>query len=459
MSYMNNKFRKVILLIVDIAILYGALYLTLIIRSFSIPEYDYVSIHLEPFSILFIFWLFVFYLSEMYNLNYAINNRKFYYLTLRSFLICGLFSAIFFYLTPNILIEPKTNLVLFIIVYGILFFSWRNVFNWLLKDHIPKEQIAIIGYNKQVEQMIVEFEKIANLDFEIKFIYLVNEDIEKIKKPISGIDFYNINSNLVTLVKKYQVTNIILAANPSASEKLSSILFKCLPLKMNFLSLQHFYENVTGKVPVDIINKTWFLENLTEGNKRIYDSFKRIFDIIISSIILILSIPFWIIIGIVIKLESKGKILFTQIRIGKNEEQFIIYKFRTMRSGSDFTPTEKDDIRITRFGSFLRKTRFDETPQVINVLKGEMSFIGPRPERPELVEILETQIPYYNERMLIKPGITGWDQTSSEYHSASCEDTLEKLQYDLYYIKQRSIFLDLNIILKTISTILYRKGR
>jgi len=453
---MNYRFRKLLLLFVDIVILYGALYLTLIIRFFSLPEYNYVSIHLLPFSILFIFWLFVFYLSEMYNLNYAINNRKFYYLTLRSFLICGLFSAVFFYVTPNILIEPKTNLVLFIIVYGILFFLWRFFFNWLLKDHIPKEQIAIIGYNKQVEQMIAELRKIANLGFEIKFIYNVNENIEK---QTSEIDFYNISSNLVDLAKRYQITNIILAVDPSASEELSSILIKCLPLKINFLSLHHFYENVTGKVPVDIINTTWFLENLTEGNKKIYDSFKRIFDIIVSLGILIISFPFWIIIGIIIKLESKGNILFTQIRIGKNNEHFIIYKFRTMRRGCDFTPTEKDDARITRFGSFLRKARFDEIPQVLNVLKGEMSFIGPRPERPELVETLETQIPYYNERMLIKPGITGWDQTSSEYHSPSYEDTLEKLQYDLYYIKKRSIFLDLNIILKTISTILSRKGR
>ena len=456
---MNNRFRKVVLLLVDIATLYGALYLTLIIRHFSIPENNYVLIHLGPFSVIFVLWLFVFYLSGMYNLNHAINNRKFYYLTLRSFLVCGLLSVLFFYITPNIFIEPKTNLVLFILIYGVFFFSWRNIFNWLLKDYIPNEHLAIIGFNKQVEQMITEFNKKANLGFEIKFIYIVNDDIEKIKMQFAGIDFYNFDTNLVDLAKINGITNIILATDPSASEELSSILIRCLPLKINFLSLHHFYENVTGKVPVDIINTTWFLENLTEGNKKVYDSFKRIFDIVISLIILVVSIPFWIIIGTIIKLESKGKILFSQIRIGKNDEHFTIYKFRTMHCSNDFTPTKKDDIRITHFGSFLRKTRLDEIPQVINVLKGEMSFIGPRPERPELVEVLETQIPYYNERMLIKPGITGWDQISSEYHSPSYEDTLEKLQYDLYYIKKRSVFLDFNIFLKTISTILSRKGR
>ena len=127
---MNNGLRKILLLIGDILILYISLYLTLVLRNFDIPDYDYISIHLLPFSLLFVFWLIVFYLSEMYNLNFAINNRKFYYLTLRSLIICGLFSAVFFYITPNFLIEPKTNLVLYTIVFGVLLFSWRNIFNW-----------------------------------------------------------------------------------------------------------------------------------------------------------------------------------------------------------------------------------------------------------------------------------------------------------------------------------------
>jgi len=125
---------------------------------------------------------------------------------------------------------------------------------------------------------------------------------------------------------------------------------------------------------------------------------------------------------------------------------------------NNFSPTAKDDNRITKFGSWLRRTRIDEIPQVINILQGEMSFVGPRPERPELIEELEDKIPFYNERLLVKPGITGWDQISGEYHSPSQEDTLKKLQYDLFYIKNRSIYLDLSIVLKTITTILSRKG-
>lgn len=135
-------------------------------------------------------------------------------------------------------------------------------------------------------------------------------------------------------------------------------------------------------------------------------------------------------------------------------------KFRTMTAGNnDFSPTKANDARITKFGSFLRKTRIDEIPQMLNVLFGQMSFVGPRPERPELIKQLEKNIPFYSERMLTKPGLTGWDQISGQYHSPSHEDSLEKLQYDLYYIKNRSIYLDLSIILKTIATVISGKGR
>ena len=157
---------------------------------------------------------------------------------------------------------------------------------------------------------------------------------------------------------------------------------------------------------------------------------------------------------------SRGPVLFKQARYGQNEKIFKILKFRTMRmNNNDGSPTTEGDKRITSFGNFLRKTRLDEIPQVINILKGEMSFIGPRPERPEIVAELERQIPFYKTRLLIKPGISGWDQVSGVYHSPSLEDTLEKLQYDLFYLKHRSLYLDLAITLKTIATVLGRGGR
>ena len=203
----------------------------------------------------------------------------------------------------------------------------------------------------------------------------------------------------------------------------------------------------------------WFLENFNENNKIWFDRSKIIYDFILALMIFIITLPFWLIIAIIIKIESRGPVFFVMKRAGKNDKIFKHIKFRTMKEeGNDHSPTRSNDSRITKFGNILRKTRIDELPQVINILKGEMSFVGPRPERPELAFELEKQIPFYNQRTLVKPGLTGSDQVSGEYHSPSKEDSLKKLQYDLFYIKNRSIFLDLTIILKTIATVVSRGG-
>lgn len=454
---MNRKIRKLLLFLGDIVLLYATLYLTLVIRHLRVPNESLWKLHLTPFTIIFVVWVFIFYISDLYNLSHAINNSRFYYRSFRSFIIGGLISTIFFYVAPNIKIEPKTNLVIFVILFAIIFFLWRNFFNWSLKAYIPKEKLAFIGFNNNVENIIKELKNKSHLGFEFKFIY-ITKSLEKLPQ-LEGISVYTVESEISELIGKHEITTLILAGEAENSEKLTSKLFDCLPLKLNFINLSHFYEIVTGKVPIKIISKNWFLENLSEGNKTIYEFFKRILDVLFASIFFIIFLPFWIIIFIIIKIESKGKVFFRQIREGKSKTRFTIIKFRTMRISNNFDPTEINDSRITKFGSFLRKTRLDETPQIINVLKGEMSFVGPRPERPELVKRLEKDIHFYNERMLVKPGITGWNQISSEYHSPSLEDTLEKLQYDLFYIKNRTFLLDISIIMKTISTIFARKGR
>jgi len=176
-------------------------------------------------------------------------------------------------------------------------------------------------------------------------------------------------------------------------------------------------------------------------------------------LILLISLPFWLLIALIIKLARCGPVFIIMPRLGQHNKIFNLIKFRTMKEeGNNRSPTIANDPRITKFGSFLRKTRLDEVPQMINVIRGEMSFVGPRPERPELALELEKQIPFYRERLLVKPGLTGSDQISGEYHSPIREDSLKKLQYDLFYIKNRSLYLDISIILKTIATVLSRKG-
>ncbi len=450
---MNNKLKQSILLAGDIAILYFSLYLTLFIRYRQMPTGELWHGHFAPFTATFFVWILIFYIAGLYNLHLAVNNANFFKLTLRSMAVAGLLSLAFFYLTPQISIAPKTNLLIYIIVFIVLFHLWRRIYNGLLKSYLPKNNIAIIGLNGLAKELIQELSEKPHLGQKIAFIINNGED------KINNIPIIKGTDNLGELIREKNIDTIILTSNPNESNELRSSLFKCLHLKINYISLLRFYENLTGKIPVESLNQMWFLENLSEGNKNWFDLFKRIYDIILAILILLITVIFWPIIACAIKLESKGPVFFKQTRAGINGKRFKILKFRSMAAiGNDSAPTVKNDKRVTKFGSFLRKTRLDEIPQVLNILKGEMSFVGPRPERPELIKGLEEQIPFYKERTLVKPGVTGSDQVSGEYHSPSYEDSLKKLQYDLFYIKNRSIYLDLSIILRTISTVLSRKG-
>jgi len=452
---MSNKIKKVILLIGDIIVLYLSLYLTLLIRYFEQPGATIWQNHLLPFSTVFIAWLLIFYIADLYNLNLAVNNSRFFGLTVRSVFIAGLLSAAFFYINPKINIAPKTNLVLYLIIFSILFMAWRRLFNWSLNTYLPRNNIAVIGYNEQVSELISKLQKSPHLGYQVKIIVS-----NLVTRRLSDILIINKISDLKDKIIEAGIDTVVLAVNPHQSEALRSQLLSLLPLKINFTTLVSFYELVTGKIPLEAINQMWFLENLNEGSKLWYDRTKRLADIIISSLVLILTAPLWPFIGLAIKLESQGPVFFKQERIGKDNKPFHLVKFRTMREENNTrTLTQKLDPRITKFGNILRKTRIDEVPQVLNIILGHMSFIGPRPERPELIKELEKCVPFYRERRLVKPGATGWDQVSGEYHSPTQEDTIKKLQYDLFYIKNRSVYLDLSILLKTVATVLNRGGR
>ena len=383
-------------------------------------------------------------------MNLAVNNAKFYRLGARSLVIAGLAAVAFFYLTPQIGIAPKTNLFIFIIIFAALFYLWRNFYNWSLKSYLPKANIGIVGYNNLAAEIAHEFENKPHLGYNLSFIVDdANQNLPGVK-PIAELE---------ALIKNNKLNTIILSHDPHQSENLRTALFNCLSYQINYVSLPNFYETITGKIPLDSVNQMWFLENLNENGKIWSDRAKFVYDFILALLIAAITLPFWIIIAVVVKLESSGPVFFVMERMGKNNKIFKLIKFRTMKEeGNDRSPTRAGDARITGFGRFLRKTRIDELPQMINILKHEMSFVGPRPERPELAANLEKLIPFYAQRTLVKPGLTGSDQISGEYHSPSREDSLKKLQYDLFYIKNRSIYLDLSIILKTIATVVSRGG-
>ncbi|MBD3247865.1 exopolysaccharide biosynthesis polyprenyl glycosylphosphotransferase [Candidatus Falkowbacteria bacterium] len=452
----SNRDKKIFLIAGDIFILYLSLYLTLLIRYGANPSNELWARHLSPFTAIFAIWIMIFYISGLYNLNIAVTNLFFFKRMAKGLLLGASAAVLFFYVVPSV-IAPKTNLAIFIAVFALMFFFWRQLFNWSLSSYMPKNKIAIIGQSQLIREIVEVFRTKPHLGMKIAFIL---DPGEKYQKELGGVPIFSDINDLERLIKKKNISSIILAANPNESDKLRGILFKCLPMQMNFLKLIDFYESITGRVPIDVINKMWFLENLSEGNKKFFDLIKRSFDLFLSILLLLISLPFWIVIALIIKLESKGPVFFTQTRCGQEGKRFKMIKFRTMREeGNNHAPTLEKDDRITKFGNFLRKSRIDEIPQMLNILLGDMSFIGPRPERPELVEELEKAVPFYRERMLVRPGVTGWDQVCGEYHSPSLEDTMKKLQYDLFYIKNRSPLLELSIILKTINTVFSRAGR
>jgi sugar transferase (PEP-CTERM system associated) len=222
-----------------------------------------------------------------------------------------------------------------------------------------------------------------------------------------------------------------------------------------------FYEEITGKLAIENINPSWFIFSDGFRLTPFMHLYKRAFDLFFAALGLLLTMPILPLLALAIRLESPGPILFRQLRVGENEIPFLLYKFRSMRQDAESATgavwAQVDDPRVTRLGNFLRKSRLDEIPQLFNVLKGEMSFVGPRPERPEFIEKLKERIPYYGSRHCVKPGVTGWAQVSYPY-GASEADALEKLRYDLYYIKNYSLPLDFLIILETVKVVLCGKG-
>jgi sugar transferase (PEP-CTERM system associated) len=222
-----------------------------------------------------------------------------------------------------------------------------------------------------------------------------------------------------------------------------------------------FIERETGRVDLDSVNPSWliFSDGFSSG-RAISSVAKRLFDIAASSLLLALSAPFIVLFALLVKLDSKGPAFFRQTRVGLYGQLFDVIKLRSMRTDAEAAGAQfaqKDDPRVTRFGRFIRKTRIDELPQTWSVLKGEMSFVGPRPERPEFVADLEEQLPFYAERHMVKPGITGWAQINYPY-GANLEDSRHKLEYDLYYAKNYTPFLDLLILLQTLRVVLWHEG-
>src|SRR3989338_8556533 len=454
---MTERIRQLILVLGDAAWLYLALFTALSLRYQRLITNDMWHDHWPIFSIIFFIWIIIFYIAGFYTLTNIRNDLKFYITGTQTVGIGVLVAMAYFYITPTSAITPKTILLLTAAAFTLLWLLWRRLAHRSIYSLALKRRVLMIGDNATVEELTKLFDHNPQLGYEMAVILPHNP-----KDAIGNLPDYRNPDELENIIKKYRISTIVMDNQGRASKDLINNLFHYLPLRLEFISLDQFYETITKRISIETIDQFWFLENFQEGKKRLYDTGKRAIDILVGILAGLLAILLIPPISLLILATTGRPVFFTQIRLGKNGGPFRAVKFRTMVQDAEKNGPQwavKNDARVTKLGKLLRLTRLDEIPQLFNIIKGEMSFVGPRPERPEFVANLEKIIPFYRERLLVKPGLTGWDQISGEYHSASREDSLKKLQYDLYYIKNRSLILDIAIILRTIKTVLSAVGR
>ncbi|MBN1242891.1 MAG: sugar transferase [Spirochaetales bacterium] len=447
--------RQVRILLADILLLYLSLFLALVVRNGELPTVFGLTNHMRHFTLIFLGWIIVFYTAGLYRIDRPFDDALFAQRLAVSVLVAGLGSAVYFYLIPSAPIEPKTVIVIFTGIYAFLFWVWRYSYGRFRRSNLQRIGVGFIGFNSDAGTIVEELAIRPYLGYDARFVLE-----EERTGNAGGLLVVHDASDLRRIVDETDSDLLVIANETGISDKARAELFNLLDLKVRFIRLPDFYEMILRRVPIGAINEAWFLENIDLKSKHAYETGKRILDLLFAGLASILFLPFWPLVAILVKATSPGPVLFTQIRIGRFGVPFRIFKFRTMRvDRNDSSPTTERDARITPIGRILRATRIDELPQIVNILRGEMSIVGPRPERPDIAEELAEAIPYYRQRHLVKPGITGWDQVSGEYHSPSVEDTYKKLQYDLYYLKNMSLFLDVSISFKTVMTVLQREGR
>lgn len=369
----------------------------------------------------------------------------------------GVALALTYYVLPFLTLG-RGLLAVAVVVAALLILLVRVIFIKTLNQELLKRRVLVLGAGEKAAQIPRHLRRRVDQQgfFVVGYVHVRGEhdvvDEDHVLRP---------DVPLLTLAKDLRIDEIVVAVGERRRKTFPMHdLLDCKMSGVDVIDLQGFFERETGKIKLDILNPSWmiFSDGFNQGEYR-----KRLFDIFISLVLLFLTWPFMLLVAIAIVAESggRGPIFYRQVRVGQHWKLFHVIKFRSMgvdaEKGGKAQWAKKNDSRVTRVGGFIRKVRLDELPQIFNVLKGDMSFVGPRPERPEFVTQLSEQIPYYAERHRAKPGITGWAQVCYPY-GASEKDSMEKLQYDLYYIKNYSLFLDAVIILQTAHEVIWGKG-
>jgi lipopolysaccharide/colanic/teichoic acid biosynthesis glycosyltransferase len=440
--------RTLILFIGDIGFFVFALWLSLYLRAFEVPSRELFAAHLLPFTLLFIVWLFVFFVAGLYESRSIILERRRISMTLLVSQIANIIiAALFFFFVPIFGIAPKAILFIYLIVSFLLVLLWRVALFPLLAQKV--EHAIVVGEGKEIDELTTALFAAPRAPARI---------VARIR-PSEAAVVYAVKAAIAEHSPRFIIADFNNAAVAAAFPE----LYNYLAQGIRFIDAMSLYEEVFGRVPLSVIDDKWIARNISRSAHTLYDALKRFMDIVFAGSSAVISLIFYPFIMLAILIDSGFPVFISQERVGQDNRPVRVYKFRSM-SGNDegkYGVKGTSKFKVTRVGKFLRITRLDELPQLWSIVLGRLSFVGPRPELPSLVQLYEKEIPYYMVRHLIKPGLSGWAQLYHDnhpHHGEAVEATKEKLSYDLYYIKHRSLMLDLIIAAKTIKKLLSRSG-
>ncbi|HNF95423.1 MAG TPA: sugar transferase [Anaerolineales bacterium] len=420
-----------------------------------------IQIEAPPwFYVLPLVWLLL--MVDSYELHTASNWGK----TLRGIAVAPLvgllgYSLLFTFNTePNSL--PRIAVGAFLVLASVLTLGWRAIYIRLYTSSGLMRRVLIVGAGKAGRTLVEAYRKLNPPPFLL--IGYIDDDLAKKNKSYNGFAVLGDSEHLFDLIEDYRISDVVVAINGEIKGETFQTILDVQERGVEVTRMPIMYEELTQRVPIEHLETDWVIRSFVDQVRvhGLYELLKRTMDIlggIVGTLIFLMFLPF---IAVAIILETGFPVFYSQPRLGKGAQPFTILKFRTMKQDAEMDGqpkvAEENDPRVTRIGTFLRKTRLDELPQFWTVLRGEMSLVGPRAERPELVAEYQKQIPYYRARLLVKPGLTGWAQINYGY-VATVKETYIKLEYDLYYIKHRTLNMDFSIVLRTIGTVLRRTGR
>jgi sugar transferase (PEP-CTERM system associated) len=400
--------------------------------------------------------------TDLYDLRTIQTKRDLATRLMRAIGATSLILGIAYWLFPLLVVEQGVFLMTAALAI-VTVMAWRSTFDVITSRLMPRERLLLVGTSPAAIVLARElFERRQELGVDI--VGFVDPDPSRVGAPVINPGVVGTIDDIPGLTSRMRVDRVVVSLSDGRGKlPMESLLDVRLRSGVLFDHLASVYEEYTGKIALENLRPSWLVFSTGFRKSRLLSIVKRAFDVTAAVCGLILSLPLTIISAIVVKLESpRDPVLYHQERVGLNGATFTIHKFRTMKSDAEAATgpvwsAGDSDPRITRVGRIMRKTRLDEIPQLVNVLVGQMSLIGPRPERPAFVEQLTQQIPFYGQRHVVKPGVTGWAQVRYSY-GASVEDAIEKMQYDLYYVKHMSLTFDLMIALETIKTVVLRRG-